>query len=480
MKGRIALLTMALCTAAAWSADKSLAWPQFRGPGGAGIADGQKPPIEFGPTKNLKWKTPVPFGNSSPIVAGELLVITAFDNGKLYTIAYNRADGKEAWRKEAPAKAIEGYFKAGGSPAASTPTFDGERIFAYFGSCGVICYDLTGKELWKYETPTAVTIGNFGTGSSPIVADGLVVVVRDETKDPKIFALDAATGSIKWEKKRRSLASYSTPVVWETVGGKQIAVAGHGTMIGYDLKSGDEKWTLSGVPSGCVASPVVTDGTLVFAGYSPGGKDDTEFQMPKFDDILKGADTDKDGALSKAEADKTMLKDFFDSQDADKDGKITRDEWNMMLKFMAEGKSSALAVKPGGSGDITKTHVLWTKTKGLPYIASVITYRGQAVTVKDGGLITAYDVKTGKEIYTQERELAAGQYYASPVAANGHIYFVTMDDGTVTVVVAGSDKPKVAAKNPKLGEKVTASPAIADDTIYIRGDKHLYAFAEKR
>jgi outer membrane protein assembly factor BamB len=444
------------------------------------VADGQKPPVDFGPTKNLKWKTPAPSGMSSPIIAGELLVISAFDGGKLYTVAYNRADGKEVWRKDAAAKTIEPYFKAGGSPAASTPATDGERIYSYFGSCGVICYDLTGKELWRYDLSAALIAGGFGTGTSPIVVDGAVILVRDEMNDSRIIAIDAATGSEKWKKKRRSISSYSTPVVWETVAGKQVAAAGHAMMNGYDLKSGDEKWSVTGLPSGSVTSPVIGDGNLYFAGYSPGGADDKDFQMPSFDDILKGGDTDKDGAISKAEADKTMLKDFFDPQDINKDGKITKDEWDTMIKFMREGKNTAFGLKPGGSGDITKTHVVWTRTKGLPYIASAIAYRGQLVMVKDGGLVTAYDLKSGKEVYTQERELASGQYYASPVAANGHIYFVTMDDGTVTVLEAGGDKPKVVAKNPKLGEKVFATPAIADDTLYIRGEKHLYAFAEKK
>ena len=173
------------------------------------------------------------------------------------------------------------------------------------------------------------------------------------------------------------------------------------------------------------------------------------------------------------------FKGFFDGNDANKDGKITRDEWDAILKFMSEGKNSAFALKAGGTGDVTKSHVLWTKTKGLPYIASAMVYRGQFVMVKDGGMVTAYDAKTGKEVYVQERVAAAGRYYASPVAANGHIYFTSLEDGAVTVLKAGSDKPVVVAKNPKLGERVAATPAIADDTLYVRTEKHLYAFAEK-
>src|SRR3954453_448683 len=176
-------------------------WPQFRGPGGSGIAEEQKPPIELGPDKNVKWKKPAPGGLSSPIVVGDKLVITAFEKDKLYTIAYNRADGSEAWGAQAPATKIEAFYKAQGSPASSSCATDGERVVSYFGSCGLFCYDLAGKKLWKLEMPTAVMLGNFGTGVSPLIADGLVVLVRDVAKDAKIIAVDLATGKPKWEKK---------------------------------------------------------------------------------------------------------------------------------------------------------------------------------------------------------------------------------------------------------------------------------------
>lgn len=479
MRGWIASAAVALVAATGVSADRPLAWPQFRGPGGSGIADDQKPPVEFGPGKNVKWKVPAPGGLSSPIVVGDKLVITAFDGGKLYTIAYNRADGTEAWRKEAPAKQIEPFLKVEGSPAASTPATDGERIVSYFGSCGLVCYDPSGKELWKYELPLPTIPGDFGSGVSPVIADGVVVLVRDSIKDAKVIALDAATGSRKWEKPRQSPASYSTPAVWETPAGKQVVAAGHGRMIAYDLKTGDEKWSVAGMPSACCSSPVAAGDTLYFAGWSPGGPDDKENQLPPFDTQLKNLDANKDGALSKAEAGKAF-EGFFDSVDANKDGMITRAEYETVLKFMADGKNSAFAVKPGGTGDVTATHVLWKQTKGLPYVPTAIVYRGQVVMVKDGGLVTAYDAKTGKEVYLQERGIAAGQYYASPVAANGHIYLTSLHDGTVTVIKAGADELEVVAKNPKLGERVAATPAIADDTIYIRTAGHIYAFAVKK
>ncbi len=480
MKEWIALVAVAAFAAVGLSADQPLAWPQFRGPNGSGVADGQKPPVELGPDKNVKWKVSAPSGLSSPVVAGDKLVITAFEGGKLYTIAYRRADGKEAWRAEARAKQIEGYYKAEGSPAASTPATDGQRIVSYFGSCGLICYDLSGNELWKFELPTAVTYGNFGSGTSPVLADGTVVLVRDESKDPKIIAVDAATGSIKWETKRQSRVSYSTPVVWDTPAGKQVVAAGHARLIGYDLKTGAEKWSVAGIPSGCCASPAAADGTLFFAGWSPGGADDKQFQMPTFDALHKQAHAKGDGVITREEAQKTMLKNSFDIIDANKDGKVSREEWDAVLKFMSEGKNVAFALSAGGSGDVANSHVLWKKTKGLPYIPSALVYRGQYVMVKDGGLVTAYDAKTGKEVYLQERVAAPGRYYASPVAANGHIYLTSLDSGAVTVLKAGSEKPVVVAKNPKLGERTAATPAIADDTLYVRTATHLYAFAEKK
>jgi outer membrane protein assembly factor BamB len=475
MKLLVGLFLLGGIAIASFGADEQRTWPRFRGPNGSGVAEGQKPPVEFGPEKNVKWKVTAPSGLSSPIIAGDKLVITGFEGEKLYTIAYDRATGKEAWRAAAPVKKLEAFHKTEGSPAASTSATDGERIVSYFGSCGLLCYDLAGKELWNYEMPTAVTSGDFGTGVSPIIVDGTVVLVRDEMTDPKIIALDAGKGTLKWETKRLSRTSYSTPIAWNTEIGKEIVAPGHARMFGYDLKTGAEKWSVSGVPSANCSSPV-TDGTmLLFAGGSM-GPDDQGMQMPPFSAMLKDLDKNSDGSLSRDEAE-VAFQGFFDNQDMNKDGQITRDEWDAILKFMSEGKNSAFALKPGGKGDVTESHVLWKKTKGLPYIASAIAYRGQYVMVKDGGIVTAYDPKTGAEIY-QERIAAAGTYYASPVAANEYIYLVTLADGAVTVLEAGVANPK-AVVNPKLGERTSATPAIADDTLYVRTDKHLHAFAEK-
>jgi outer membrane protein assembly factor BamB len=479
MKKLILFLTMAAMATTISAEDKvPLVWPQFRGPGGSGIAENQKPPVEIGPDKNVKWKIAVPSGQSSPIIVGDKIVITTFDDGKLATMAINRADGSEAWDIEAPATKIESYFKAQGSPANSTCATDGKRIVSYFGSCGLFCYDLAGHELWRYEMPPAQTIAGFGTGNSPVIVDGLVILDREETKDPKIIAIDIATGEPKWGKKRESVSGFSTPAVWETPGGKQIAVPGFKRMIGYNIANGNEVWHVDGMPSACCTTPVAADGNLFFAGWSPGDPQDQEFKMPTFDEILKQNDADNDGVVTKEEAQKTDLKNYFDIQDANKDGKLTREEWDRLLKFSSASRNSAFALKPGASGDASGS-VIWKQVKGLPYVSSAILYRGQYVMVKDPGIVTAYDAKTGEQLY-QSRPVASGSYYASPVAANGNIYFISLADGAVTVIEGGSKPPKVVAKNPPLGERTAATPAIADDTLYIRTDGHLYAFGPNK
>jgi outer membrane protein assembly factor BamB len=478
MKLPALLVIWGMSTTIVWSADKSLEWPRFRGPNGSGVADSAKPPVEFGPDKNLKWKVSAPNGLSSPIIAKDKVVITAFEDGKLYTVAYHIRDGAEAWRADAHAKKLEPFHKTEGSPAASTPATDGKRIVSYFGSCGLLCYDASGKEFWKFEMPPVGSGGEFGSGVSPIIADGLVILVRDERNNSKIIALDVTTGSLKWERKRLSTTSYCTPIVLSTPAGKQIAAAGHAQMIGYDLKTGAEAWFYNGMPAGCITSPVFAGGALFFAGGGGGGADDKPMQMPDYDSMLKNLDKNNDGVISRDEGEKAF-EGFFDNLDADHDGKLTRDEWEKMLKFVAEGKDSVFALKPGGKGDITTSNLLWKKAKGLPYITSALLYRDQYIMVKDGGIVTAYDAKTGDQVY-QERAVAAGKYYASPVAANDHIYFTTLADGVVTVVKAGGQKPEVVATNPKLGERTAATPAIAGDVLYIRTDKHLYAFAPKK
>lgn len=452
-----------------------LAWPRFRGPNGSGVADLQKPPVQFGPDKNVKWKTAVPPGASSPIVAGSNIVLTAFADRKLLTIAYHMDNGAEAWRAEAPSQQIEPFYEGQGSPAASSPATDGSRIVSYFGSCGLLCYDFAGRELWRFPLSVVKLAGGFGSGVSPIIEDQTVLLVRDDLTEARIIALDAATGKRKWETRRTSPTSYATPVIWAHAGETEVVAPGHARLLAYDLKTGAEKWFVGGIPTGCCSSPVVLRDKLLFAGGT-GGADDKEIQMPSFESMLKDLDQNHDGLISKAEAEK-MFGGMFDTYDLNKDGMMTADEWAVMVKYLNEGKSAAFALKPGGKGDISETHVLWRQAKGLAYVPSAIAYQGQYLVIKDGGLITSYNPDTGQLNY-QERSAAPGAYYASPVAANGHLYVCSVE-GVATVLKLTAGGLQALPAPAKLGEHVTATPAIANDTLYLRTEKHLYAFKQK-
>ncbi|AWM40871.1 outer membrane biogenesis protein BamB [Gemmata obscuriglobus] len=464
---RLALgLLVVLAPAPALGAD----WPQFRGPSGSGVADDQKPPVKFGPKENLAWKVAVPPGASSPVVIGDKLILTAFENNKLFTICYACADGKELWRADAKATKIEPFHPTEGSPAASTPVSDGKTVVSYFGSCGLIAYSLEGKELWRYDMPTAVTNNEFGSGTSPVLADGLVLLARDLSKDSAVFAIDLATGSQKWKAERKYQSAYSTPLVWTDSGKRVLVVPGMTTLIGYDLLSGKELWAINRMAAVACTTPVAYKDTLVYAGWSPGGAD---FKLPTFDEILKQAGDEKLGYLTKEGAQKTAFGNFFDNNDPNKDGKITPEEWAINMKVLASGENRAVALKPGGKGELA-----WTYTKHLPYVPSPIVYRDKFYLLKDGPLLTCLDAKTGKPVYEAERIKAGARYYASPVAANGHLYVASLD-GTVAVVAADETEPEVVHA-VKLPEPVRATPAIAHNTLYVRSDKFLYAFAAKK
>lgn len=467
----IAALLLVIGPAAVSPADES--WPQFRGQNGSGVSESTNPPVKLDQDSLVRWKVAVPKGASSPCVWGDHLFLTAFDDGKLWTVAYDCRDGHELWRAEAPAKEIEKFLATEGSPAASTCATDGKRVVSYFGSCGIYCYDFAGHELWRHEMPTAETHYNFGTGTSPIIADGMVVLVRDVMNGSLALALDIETGHQRWKTERpRSFTAFSTPIVAGHGADALLIAAGALQMTAYDLHTGHERWVIHGLPTANCTTPVVSGDRVVFAGWSPGGAD---APMPSFDDLLKQYDTNKDGALQKAEMEKSFLKNFFDANDPNHDGTITREEWDANIRLMKQGKSSVFAFSPKGEGDITEKAIAWRHTKGLPYVASPLCYRGRVFMVRDGGLVSCYEAESGKPVYETKRLNAGGSYYASPVAAAGHIYFVSLQDGQITVIKADADEPEVEAQR-KLDERTAATPAIVNNTIYIRTDGHLYCF----
>jgi outer membrane protein assembly factor BamB len=447
-------------------------WPQFRGPGGSGVADGQKPPIHFGPGSNELWKVSVPPGASSPSVWGNSIFLTAFADGKLETLSLNRKNGQVQWRQTAPAKQIEKFHPAEGSPASATPATDGKYVVSYFGSCGLVCYDFSGKEKWRLELPTVQQAGDFGSGASPMLSGDLILLNRDQLKGSELLAVNLKTGKIAWRADRSEMSSsFSTPVIWKQKTGNVVVLPGFLELRAYDVQNGVERWRVRGLPTAVCTTPVVGDGLLFFAGWSPGKGD---APMPGFDSILKGSDKDYDGVLAYDEAN-PMFKSFFASYDADRDNSLTRAEWDAFMAVLARGENCVLAVRPNGKGDITQTHVAWKQTRGLPYVPSPLFYRGHVYIVKDGGMISCFNAKSGEPVYQQERVGALGNYYASPIAANGRIYVASVN-GVMSVLDA-REKPDVVGR-AEFKERLAATPAIVDNKLYVRTADHLWAFGK--
>jgi outer membrane protein assembly factor BamB len=464
-------------------------WPQFRGPDGLGVApDGMKLPTEFGPAGHVVWKADLPPGLSSPCVWGERIFLTGFDRAgkRLETLCLDRGTGTILWRRPAPAKQIERVQKVN-SPAAPTPATDGRRVYVYFGSFGLLCYDLDGNEVWQRPLPTPAT--RYGTATSPVVADGLVLL-KCQGPASSLLALDAATGKTAWEHDKLPFdVGYSPPFVWRTGGAAEVVVHGDRAVRAYDLKDGGERWSVGGLTGEAIPAPVAADGLLFVVSEFPGGDQDDRFQIPSFKEMLKKYDKNGDGKLSKDEipADAALyrrdpnnhvgdirLRDLFDVVDLNKDGKIDSLEWFAASALAGRLESALVAIRPGGKGDVTRSHVAWKEKKSLPEVPSPLAYRGRLYLVKNQGIVSCLEAKTGKLLY-RERLGEGGFYYASPVAGDGKVYF-TSESGVVTVVRDGP-KFEVLARND-LGEAVRATPALAGGRLYVRTDRHLYAFGE--
>ncbi len=450
-----------------------LSWPQFRGPGGLGVASSANPPIHFGPQSNVVWKSALPSGHSSPCMAGDRIFLTAFDSGRLETLCLDRLNGRVLWRQPAPAEKIEPTHRIS-NPAASTPATDGERVFVYFGSFGLLAYDFAGREQWRYAIPPPMV--EFGAGTSPILAGNLLFLVCDQDQGSFLLALDKYTGKQAWRTERPEFRrSFSTPFVWRHDGEEELVVPGSIWLRSYNLSDGRERWSYTGTSRVANSSPTAGDGLLFSASWNVGSDPGDRITLEPFADFAPIHDKDKDGKLTHDEIPAGPIRDRFSQMDLNKDGTVTPTEWQLMAEMFAKAGNAVLAIRPGGKGDIAATHLAWKSTRSLPYVCSPVYYQGRLYTVKNGGLASSYEAKTGKPFYQDERLGAGGDYYASLIAAGGRIYAASQQG--VIVVWEASDQLKILARND-VGEQVMATPAAAGNVLYVRTAGHLYAFGQ--
>lgn len=452
----------------------SVDWQRFRGPNGSGVYETTGLPLEFGPDKNIIWKTPLPPGHSSPVLTQELIFLTAIEGETLYTICLNRRDGSMIWKKEAP-RPRQTKIDGRNSPASPSPVTDGKQVYVFFADFGILAYDLKGKELWRF--PLGPFENVYGMGASPILADDRVILVCDQNMDSYIIALDKHTGKLLWKTSRPEVKSgHSTPVIYAPKDGeKQVIVPGSFLLISYSVKTGKKIWWVSGLAFEMKSTPVLFNETAYINGYtSPLNQPDQQVEIPPFKTALAQYDSNKDNLLSQQELPKDAPYDWFSFVDFAGDGFLDAEDWDFFIAGLAS-LNGMLAIKMGGQGDMSDRSIVWQYRHSIPQLPSPLLYKDVLYMLNDGGRLTTFRPATG-EVLKQGRLRGAGShFYASPVAADNKIFIISLR-GKVSVLKPGGELDILALND--LQEKCYATPAIAEGRIYIRTEKTLYCFGK--
>jgi outer membrane protein assembly factor BamB len=428
------------------AASTPLNWPSFRGPDGTGVADGQQPPVawDLKAGRNVRWKTPIPgLGHSCPIIWGNrVFVSTAISgdpNPKIRignygdvdsvndttkhtwkVLCLDRDSGQVLWTRTAHegVPKIKRHLK--GSQANCTPATDGRHVIACFGSEGLYCYDFAGNLLWKRDLSTldsSFAIDReyeWGFGNSPMIHEGLVILQCDLSRDSFIAAFSVEDGAKVWSTPRDEIPSWSSPVVWRNHERVEIVTNAAQYARSYDPKTGSELWRLAKKSEVTIPTPVC-------------GKD---------------------------------------------------------LVYITSGNrpiQPIFAIKPGAAGDISlkeqedkNAHIVWSKMRGGPYMPTPILYGPYFYTCSNSGILTCYEANTGKEIY--KKRMGIGSYTASPVAADGRLYFAS-EQGEVRVVKAGPVFELLAVNS--VDDYVMATPAISNGSLFVRSQHFLISLGKK-
>ena len=419
-------------------------WPSFRGPQASGVAEGQNPPTTWNAEKglNVRWKTSIPgLGHSSPIVWGDRVLLTSAvtkeaepylrpglygespDHPENYTHHYrlyclDRRSGEIVWEQTAYSgiPQVKRHIKS--SHANCTPATDGKHVVACFGSEGLYCYDVDGKLLWKQDLGY-LDAGAFnakeiqwGFGSSPIIHEKMVIVLCDVNNQSFLATFDVETGKQIWRTLREEVPTWGTPTVSTSDGREQIIVNGWKHIGGYDLKTGKELWQMRGGGDIPVPTPIVAHG-LVFI-------------------------TNAHGPMSPVYA----------------------------IRLSAEGDISL------ADGETSNKYVAWSRPRRGAYMPTPIVYGDYLYVCNDRGILTCYMATTGEQLYRERIGERGSAFTASPVAADGRLYFTT-EDGETYVIKAGPECVRLGTNS--INGVCLTTPAIYDDTLFIRTSKDVYA-----
>lgn len=425
-----------LLLATATVANEPVAWPQWRGPDGTGVARDSNPPVHWSENDNIRWKINLPgLGHSSPIVVKDkIFLTTAIPVGEKLAPRYSRApgahdnlpvtrrqqfvlvaielgDGKISWQKELNNALPHegGHFTS--SFASASPVTNGRYVVAHYGSYGTYCVDLDGKLVWEKQLGQMQSKHGHGEGSSPALYDNTVVINWDHEGQSFIVALDLESGEQRWRKLRNEVTSWASPIIITHRGKQQVIVCGTTRVRAYDLDTGSVIWECGGLSANVVATPVAGDGML-YVGSS------------------------------------------------------------------YEIRSMFAVQLDGAKGDITGTkNVVWQRRDRTPYVPSPLLYDNALYFLRHyQGILTQVDAKSGMELAGPFRLGGLRDIYASPVGAANRIYITDLDG--VTQVISHGKSPRPLALN-QLDDSFSASAAIAGDQIILRGKQFLYCIAEQ-
>ena len=391
-------------------------WPQLRGPNGAGISTEKGLPLQWA-AKDYAWKIKLPgIGHSSPIVWNDRVIVTSAANkgAQRYIDCYSAVTGQPVWRKTLGG--ITHPKHALNSFASATPATDGKRVFVSWGDNDeffMVAHDFeTGKELWRTQLGVSLSGDGHGTAVSPVLFEDLVIILNEhDTSLGYIAALDQATGKVRWKIDRKiNKMTYSTPILVEDGGQTQL--------INACLDDG-----LMGLNPRTGKILWTTPDTFTLRTVA----------MPVY---WKGH--------------------VFGSCGGGGKGKLMT------------------AVKLGGIGNVTETHVAWERKRSLPYVPTPIAYGDHLYLWLDNGIVVCVDAKTGAEQWNER--VGRGDFSSSPVCIDGKIY-CSSRTGEFTVVDA-SPQFKIRGRS-QLGEQTHATPAVSNGRMFIRGFEHLYCLEAK-
>jgi outer membrane protein assembly factor BamB len=456
-----ALLVAAMLLAAASPPEAN--WPRFRGPGAAGLDDRAVIPLSFSPENSCLWKRTVPPGKSSPILAGNRLFLTAHEGDILLTLALDRGTGRTLWTRSLRRTHIDRRNETN-DPAVPTPVTDGRAVYVFFADFGLAAYTVDGRERWR--CPLGPFTSPHGIATSPLLIDGVLVLMLEQLENGAIIGVDAASGKVIWSVPRPpSLGgSFSTPVEYQPAPAaeKQAVVVSPFELAAYAPRTGDKLWRVGGLPHQPKSSPFVA-GDLIVAGVEG---DNARGRLKSWEQMLAELDKDANGKVEGGEITGSIA-------DYDHDGDFDRTDYDRWF-IEKSPESRLMAVRPQGRGDLTARAVVWSTDRGVPRVTTPVLYGDLVYLMRNGGILTVLDASTGAVVKEGRLPGAIDEYFASPVAAAGRL--LAMSRGcALTTIRAGRDWEPLASSD--LGEECFATPALGRDGIFIRTTTALYRFS---